>query len=78
MRKRQIFVAAAFALFLGAPLIVRGEQEMATGKEQEKTILDGIYLESVDLSGMTREEAGEVADPQDEGNYRLSDQIVDG
>lgn len=62
MRKRQIFVAAAVALFLGAPLIVRGEQEMAAGKEQEKTILDGIYLESVDLSGMTREEAAEAAD----------------
>ena len=78
MRKRQIFVAAAVALFLGAPLIVRGEQEMAAGKEQEKTILDGIYLERCRSVGNDPRRSGRGGRPQDEGNYRLSDQIVDG
>jgi len=56
MKKRQIFAAATVALFLGSPFTVKGEEETS------QRILEGVYLENVNLSGMTQEEATQAVD----------------
>ena len=62
MKKKSIL--KVFALFIVAGVIAVSTYHMAAAKEEKQTIYAGVYLDSVYVGGLTKEEAMEITPEQ--------------